>query len=74
MWDGRYNINFGLWESKDFPEEWVSCFHCLNGIWTPSEFVSRSIRTKTQLPVIMVPYHMEMLEDTQVDRGGLGLP
>lgn len=74
MWDGRYNIGFWLWESEDFPEEWVPCFHCLNEIWTPSEFISRSIRKKTQLPVITVPYHMEIPGDTKADRIGFGLP
>ena len=61
MWDGRYNIGFWLWESEDFPEEWTPCFHCLNEIWTPAEFISSSIRKKTKLPVITIPYHLSLI-------------
>ena len=74
MWDGRYNIGFWLWESEDFPEEWTPCFHCLNEIWTPAEFISSSIRKKTKLPVITIPYHMEMPKDVKKDRQQFGLP
>lgn len=58
IWNGRYNIGFWLWELEEFPDEWVPCFHCLNEIWTPSEFTSNSIRKKTDLPVITIPYHV----------------
>ena len=60
MWDGRYNIGFWLWESEEFPEEWLPCFHCFDEIWTPSEFISNAIRKKTKLPVVTIPYHIEM--------------
>lgn len=74
IWDGRYNIGFWLWELEEFPEEWTPCFHCLNEIWTPSEFISRAVRKKTDLPVITLPYHVEMPEDVKADRAAFGLP
>lgn len=52
----RYNIAFWLWELEEFPEEWVSYIHLLDEIWTPSEFVSESIRKRTSKPVYTVPY------------------
>lgn len=54
--DRRYNIAFWLWELEEFPEEWVPYIHLLDEIWTPSEFVSESIRKRTSKPVYTVPY------------------
>lgn len=74
IWDGRYNIGFWLWELEEFPEIWTPCFCCLNEIWTPSEFISRTIRKKTQLPVITIPYHIEASVSRSYDRMEFGLP
>lgn len=73
MWDYRYNIAFWLWELEEFPEEWVPCFSCLNEIWTPSEFISRSIRKKTDLPVKTIPYHVNVVIQKYYDRKYFGL-
>lgn len=72
--DGRYNIAFWLWELEEFPDRWVSCIETVDEIWTPSEFVSRSIRQKTDKPVITVPYIVEMKNDIKYDRKYFGFP
>lgn len=74
VWDGHYNIGFWLWELEEFPEEWTPCFHCLDEIWTPSEFISRAVRKKTKLPVRTIPYHVETRLDQIYDRTEFGLP
>ncbi len=74
VWDGHYNIGFWLWELEEFPEEWIPCFHCLDEIWTPSEFISRAVRKKTKLPVKTVPYHVETRLDQVYERSEFGLP
>ena len=74
VWDGHYNIGFWLWELEEFPEEWIPCFHCLDEIWTPSEFISNAIRKKTKLPVRTVPYHVETRLDKVYGRDEFGLP
>lgn len=74
VWDGHYNIGFWLWELEEFPEEWTPCFHCLDEIWTPSEFISNAIRKKTRLPVWTVPYHVETRLDKVYGRNEFGLP
>lgn len=66
--DRRYNIAFWLWELEEFPDEWVSYIHLLDEIWTPSEFISRGIRKKTQKPVYTIPYCVTA--DTDVSRYG----
>lgn len=74
VWDKRYNIGFWLWELEEFPDEWTPCFRCLDEIWTPSEFISKAIRKKTELPVITVPYHVETPIKTEYMRRDFELP
>lgn len=74
IWDKRYNIGFWLWELEEFPEEWTPCFHCLDEIWAPSEFISNSIRKKTNLPVVTVPYHVEVEIGKEYERKDFNLP
>ncbi len=73
-WDFRYNIAFWLWELEEFPDEWTPCFHCLDEIWAPSEFICRAIRKKTSLPVHCMPYHVEAVIHKESGREDFGLP
>lgn len=63
--DRRYNIAFWLWELEDFPDEWLACLNLLDEVWTPSEFISRAIRKKTDKPVYTIPYHVTAEADTE---------
>lgn len=74
FWDKRYNIGFWLWELEEFPDEWVPCFHLLDEVWTPSEFISNSIRKKTDLPVITIPYHVSVQVEKEYQRSDFVLP
>ncbi len=73
--DRRYNIAYWLWELEDFPDEWVPYINLLDEIWTPSEFISRAIRKKTDKPVYTIPYHVTAAADTgKYGREYFGLP
>lgn len=73
--DGHYNIAFWLWELEDFPDEWVPYMKLLDEIWTPSEFISESIRKKTDKPVYTIPYYVTAETDTEeYNRRYFGLP
>ena len=61
----RYNIAFWLWELEEFPDEWLVYLNLLDEIWTPSEFISKSIRKKTQKPVYTIPYHITATADRE---------
>ncbi len=74
VWKNRYNIAYWLWELEEFPQEWIPCFNCVHEIWTPSEFISQAIRKKTDLPVVTVPYFMELEINDEYDRKSFGLP
>lgn len=73
-WQGRYNIAFWLWELQEFPDEWLRALPLLDEIWTPSEFVSNSIRKKVNIPVKTMPYFVEAPYDNRYDRKYFGLP
>lgn len=70
----RYNIAYWLWELEEFPDEWVPCISTVEEIWTPSEFVSQSIRHKTNKPVITVPYYIEINKNNMHSRDYFNLP
>ena len=74
IWDNKYNIAFWLWELEEFPEEWVKCFDLLDEIWTPSEFVSESIRKKTSMPVNTMTYPISAPTNEKFDRKYFNLP
>lgn len=56
QWDRHYNIAFWLWEVESIPESWKQYLPLLDEIWTPSEFISKSLRKITDLPVRTIPY------------------
>lgn len=73
--DQHYNIAFWLWELEDFPDEWVPFINLLDEIWTPSEFISKSIRKKTNKPVYTIPYYVTAeIDKGKYDREYFGLP
>ncbi|WP_155834085.1 glycosyltransferase family 4 protein [Butyrivibrio sp. VCD2006] len=75
MFDNRYQVAFWLWEVPEFPMHWVCQIKMFDEIWTPSEFVSESIRRVTDKPVFTVPYAMrEPKVSLECDRNYFGLP
>lgn len=73
-WDYHYNIAYWLWELEEFPDEWVEYINLLDEIWTPAEYISESIRKKTDKPVITVPYHVTAPSCDTYDRTYFGIP
>ncbi|TCL59378.1 glycosyl transferase family 1 [Kineothrix alysoides] len=74
MFDYRYNIAYWLWELEEFPDRWLPCIQTVDEIWTPSEFISNSLRKKTNKPVITVPYVIETVQSDYFDREYFCLP
>lgn len=72
--DYRYNIAYWLWELEEFPKRWLPCIDTVDEIWTPSEFISESIRKKTDKPVITVPYSIDIQREGLYKRKYFGLP
>ncbi|WMC91697.1 glycosyltransferase family 4 protein [Kineothrix sp. MB12-C1] len=74
LFDYRYNIAYWLWELEDFPDRWLPGIQTVDEIWTPSEFISNSIRKKTDKPVITIPYAIEVKKEGYLDRKYFSLP
>lgn len=73
VWKNRYNIVFWLWELEELPPRWAECIPCIDEIWTPSEFVSNTMRKYTTKPVITIPYYVEAPADVSYDRNYFNL-
>lgn len=74
IYNKHYNIAFWLWELDEFPEEWLPCIRCVDEIWTPSEFISNSIRKKTRKRVETIPYYIRIDSKDKYSRNFFGLP
>lgn len=72
--DFRYNIAFWLWELEVFPLEWASNIDTIDEIWVPSDFISLSIKARTDKPVITVPYIIKLDKIGYLKRSYFGLP
>ncbi len=71
---GHYNIAYWLWELQEFPEAWKPCLELADEIWTPSGFITDTIRKVTDKPVLTVPYPVRTDADPAWDRKRFGLP
>jgi len=74
VWDYRYNIGFWLWELEEIPEKWLDAMAFVDEIWTPSEFISKSLKKKTDRPVVTMVYPILAPVDPVYDRKYFTLP
>ena len=75
VWDYRYNIGYWAWELETFPEEWLPAFKLVDEVWTPSDFVTNTLKKYTDKPVITVPHCVSPQTDTvKYDRKHFKLP
>lgn len=72
--DKRYNIAYWAWELEKFPEEWENAFNLVDEIWTPSDFVSDSIKQATNKPVHTVPHCFNTPDTGDYTRKNFNLP
>lgn len=56
VWNYRYNIGFWAWELEEFPKEWIPSFKLVDELWTPSAFVTNTLKKYTDKPVITIPH------------------
>lgn len=74
MLDYRYNVAYWLWELEEFPKRWTDCIETVDEIWTPSEFISKSIRKRTKKKVTTVPYNIKLDNGDAYGRDYFHLP
>lgn len=74
MWDNHYNIGHWVWELEEFPEEWLPSFNLVDEIWTPTDFVRKTLQKYTDKPVYTLPFPVKAETDASMDRAYFGLP
>ena len=74
VWDYRYNIGYWAWELETFPEEWLPAFKLVDEVWTPSDFVTNTLKKYTDKPVVTVPHCIEPVASAQYGRKHFNLP
>jgi GT2 family glycosyltransferase len=72
--EGRYTIGYWVWELPELPEEWTEAFRSMDEVWTPSAFVQQAVALKAPVPVVRIPYVVEMRKHGYLDRDHFGLP
>ena len=70
----RFNIGQWAWELPEFPDEWCYCFDYLQEIWVGSNFVANSIALKSSIPVLRIPFAIEVACEEALGRDHFGLP
>lgn len=74
VWDYRYNIGYWAWELETFPEEWLPAFKLVDEVWTPSDFVTNTLKKYTDKPVVTIPHCIEPVASAQYGRKHFNLP
>ncbi|MBI5683455.1 MAG: glycosyltransferase family 4 protein [Verrucomicrobia bacterium] len=72
---GRYNIAYWLWETDEFPEDWVRYARWFDEIWTSSRFCAEAIQMSVPVPVVNMPLVVEFAPPAGTNfRAKFGLP
>jgi glycosyltransferase involved in cell wall biosynthesis len=69
----RRNIGFWTWEAEEFPDQWTGAFSAYREIWTPSSFCQNAVSRKAPVPVLTIPYAVDPVMPTGMDRQYFGL-
>ncbi|HYM08624.1 MAG TPA: glycosyltransferase [Terriglobales bacterium] len=71
---GRSTI--GCWDCEldEFPEHWADCFHWVREVWTPTGFSQDVFSRKSPVPVVRIPYCIQIDTIPSLSRAELGLP
>ncbi|MFH0957723.1 MAG: glycosyltransferase family 4 protein, partial [Pseudomonadota bacterium] len=70
----RYNIGYWVWETTEFPCEFLKSFECYDEIWTASEFCRDALSRKSPKAVLKVPHSISLKAQRTISRPSLGLP
>ncbi|MGC8659928.1 MAG: glycosyltransferase family 4 protein, partial [Desulfomonilaceae bacterium] len=74
FFSARYNIGYWVWETTEFPSEFLRSFECYDEIWTASEFCRDVIMRKSPKPVMKIPHSINLNPNLNISRSSLGLP
>ncbi|MDA8018740.1 MAG: methyltransferase domain-containing protein [Thermoanaerobaculia bacterium] len=72
--DGRYTIAYLLWELPACPQQWASALDLVDEVWVPSRYVQEVFAPISPVPVVHLPYGVDVSDVETVHRGEFGLP
>ncbi|MDX1924355.1 MAG: glycosyltransferase family 4 protein, partial [Rickettsiaceae bacterium] len=70
----KYNIHYGAWELRKYPEEWMYSINLVDEYWAMSSFLQKSVSDVANIPVIHMPYPVDFEIPTYISRKDFGLP
>lgn len=74
LWKKRYNIGYWVWELEKFPKKWNSSFKYLDEIWVGSDFVYDALKDITHIPILKIPYSIDLNVEIKYTRSYFKLP
>lgn len=69
----KYNIGLWAWELPEFPIEWSDRFALFDEIWVGSGYMAEAVSKRSPIPVINVPYVVDVPEIPAPDKAHFGL-
>lgn len=72
--NGRRVIGYWNWELPELPASWLGNAHFLHEVWAPSRFCHAAFSRSLKIPVVHVPYAIEVPVPAGIGRAQLGLP
>jgi len=68
------NIGFWNWEMPEFPDAWIASAEPLDEIWVASSFVQQAVSRKVPIPVVHMPYGIDVSEIAPCRPQEFGVP
>ncbi len=74
VFKGRYTIGHWSWEMPEIPPEWLQAFEHVDEVWVPSDFVKRAVEQFTDIPVVIIPFSVNIRADNNLSKAYFGIP
>ncbi|MGW8257319.1 MAG: glycosyltransferase, partial [Thermoguttaceae bacterium] len=71
---GKYNIAYWVWELEDLPPIWDNSFNYYDEIWVPTKFVQQAVAARADVPVVCIPYCVQVNHLSQKSEVTFGIP
>ncbi|MDX2050567.1 MAG: glycosyltransferase family 4 protein [Rickettsiaceae bacterium] len=74
FFNDKYNIQYGAWELRNYPKEWIKSLGFFNEYWAMSSYLQQIVSDISKIPVILMPFPVEFTLQENIQRGSFGLP
>ena len=74
FFSNRYNIHYGAWELRKYPNEWIPTLSLVDEYWAMSSFLQKSVSDIATIPVVHMPYPIDFKQPNKYSRKHFNLP